>query len=42
MQQELVQKNFKQEARAFGNNIEKKPQKAMSKIEKICILYICR
>ena len=28
------------EAGAFGNNIEKEPQKPRPKIEKICILYI--
>ena len=31
-----------QEAGALGNNIEKKPQKATTKIEKTCILYIYR
>ena len=31
-----------QEAGAFGNNIEKKPQKPHPKLKKICILYIYR
>ena len=31
-----------QEAGAFGNNIEKEPQKPRPKLKKICILYIYR
>ena len=42
MQQKLFQIFLPQEAVAFGNNVEKKPIKATTKIEKICILYIHR
>ena len=31
-----------QEGGAFGNNIEKEPQKSRQKLKKICVLYIYR
>ena len=42
MQQKLVQNFLQQEVGAFGNNIEKEPQKPRPKLKKIRILYIYR
>ena len=42
MQQKLVQIFLQQEARAFGNNIGKEPQKPRPKLKNIYIIYLLR
>ena len=42
MQQKLVQTFLQQEARAFGNNIGKEPQKPHPKLEIMYIIYLLR
>ena len=42
MQQKLVQIFLQQEARAFGNNIGKEPQKPRPKLKNMYIIYLLR
>ena len=42
MQQKLVQFFLQQEAEAFGNNIEKEPQKPRPKLKNMYVIYVLR
>ena len=42
MQQKLVQNFLQQEARAFGNNKGKEPQKSRTKLKNMYIIYLLK